>query len=458
MNGPAINRPAAAPGPRPGGLTIIAMTKNGAALARRLAAGLAAGPEPVKLLIDRRFQADGDGSTAFDLPARPVVQQAFRESSGLLLLLSVGAAVRLLAPALASKRTDPAVVCIDDAGRFCVSLLSGHLGGADRLAQRAAAILGATAVITSASHSGGLPAVDLLGREYGWRIAAPPLAVTRASAAIVNGRPVGFCQETGEPGARPELPPHITEFATPESLLTAEWAAALLITDRLIDGIPESSASADTPTATETPASADTPTATETPASAETQAATETPAPVSLDTAAGPEARPVVVYRPRSLVAGMGCRRGVPLAHLEELLTETFRAHRLSTDSLAGIATADLKGDEPGLLQLAERFGVPLRTFSAPQLNAMFAAETAAVTASSIATHPAAAAARRPTPSARAHRLVGVWGVAEPAALLASGAGSMLVTRQATGQATIAIARRNFAAADSDGGLLPEHQ
>lgn len=420
MNPPAMNRPAAAPGPRPGGLTIIAMTQNGATLARRLAAGLAAGPEPVKLLLDRRFQADGDGSVAFDLPARPVALQAFRESSGLLLLLSVGAAVRLLAPALESKHRDPAVVCIDDAGRFCVSVLSGHLGGADRLAERAAAILGAAAVITSASHAGGLPAVDLLGREFGWRIAAPPLAVTRASAAIINGRPVGFCQETGEPSAKPELPPHLTEFATPESLLAAEWAAALLITDRLIDGIPETPASADTPTAS------------------------ESLAPSGL-TAAAPPARPIVVYRPRSLVAGMGCRRGAPQEHLETLLTETFRAYRLSTDSLACIATADLKGDEPGLLQLAERLGVPLRTFSTPQLNAMFDMETAAPDAAAI----------RPTPSAGAHRLVGVWGVAEPAALLASGAKSLLVARQATGQATIAIARRNFAAADS---LSPEHQ
>lgn len=442
-----MSYPAAAPAPRPGGLTIIAMTQNGAALARRLAAGLAAGPEPVKLLLDRRFQAAGDGSVAFDLPARPVALQAFRESSGLLLLLSVGAAVRLLAPALESKHRDPAVVCVDDAGRFCVSVLSGHLGGADRLAERAAAILGATAVITSASHAGGLPAVDLLGREYGWRLAALPLAVTRASAAVVNGRPVGFCQETGEPGAKPELPPHIVEFATPESLLTAEWAAALLITDRLIDGIPETPASAETPTATESPASAETPTAAEQPTQSETP-----PAPAS-PTAAKTEARPIVVYRPRSLVAGMGCRRGAPLEHLETLLTETFRAHRLAMDSLACIATADLKADEPGLLQLAERLGVPLRTFSAPQLNAMFDTETAAVPA---AAHPANdAAAIRPTPSPRAHRLVGVWGVAEPAALLASGAKSLLVTRQATGQATIAIARRNFAAADS---LSPEHQ
>ena len=435
-----MSYPPAAPGRRPGGLTIIAMTQNGAALARRLAAGLAAGQEPVKLLIDRRFQADGDGSIAFDLPARPVALQAFRESSGLLLLLSVGAAVRLLAPALESKHRDPAVVCVDDAGRFCVSVLSGHLGGADGLAQRAAAILGATAVLTSASHSGGLPAVDLLGREFGWRIAAPPLAVTRASAAIVNGRPVGFCQETGEPGARPELPPHLTEFATPENLLAADWAAALLITDRLIDGIPETPTSSETATASETPT------------------ATESLDPAGL-TAAGTEARPIVVYRPRSLVAGMGCRRGAPLEHLEELLTETFRAHRLSMDSLACIATADLKGDEPGLLQLAERLGVPLRTFSAPQLNAMFDAETAAVPAPSVAANDAAGpaddAAIRPTPSPRAHRLVGVWGVAEPAALLASGAKSLLVPRQATGQATIAIARRNFAAADSQS---PEHQ
>ena len=427
--------------PRPGGLTIVAMTQNGAALARRLAAALSEGPEPVKLLLERRFQAANDGSVAFDLPARPVVQQAFRESAGLLLFLSVGAAVRLLAPALASKRTDPAVVCIDDAGRFCVSVLSGHLGGADRLAERAAAILGAAPVITSASHSGGVPAVDLLGREYGWRLEAPPLAVTRASAAVVNGRPVGFCQETGETGGKPELPPHFTEFPTAESLLAADWAAALLVTDRLINGRPEMDAPSESP-----------------------DPSTLT-APAGL-TAAGTDARPVVVYRPRSLVAGMGCRRGVPLEHLEQLLAETFRTHRLSTDSLACIATADLKADEPGLLALAARFGVPLRTFSAPQLNAMFEPETAAalnaaaVNAAdqSASLHPAGAA-NRPTPSARARRLVGVWGVAEPAALLASGAEALLVTRQATGQATIALARRNFAAAAHiETSPSPEHR
>ena len=427
---------------RPGGLTIVAMTQHGAALARRLAAALSEGPEPVKLLLERRFQSANDGSVAFDLPARPVVQQAFRESAGLLLFLSVGAAVRLLAPALASKRTDPAVVCIDEAGRFCVSVLSGHLGGADRLAERAAAILGAAPVITSASHSGGLPAVDLLGREYGWRLEAPPLAVTRASAAVVNGRPVGFCQETGEPGGKPELPPHFTEFPTAESLLAADWAAALLITDRIISGQPESGYPSDPPapsTQTDSP---------------------EKTAPAG--PAAGPDARPIVVYRPRSLVAGMGCRRGVPLEHLEQLLAETFRAHRLSTDSLACIATADLKAGEPGLLALAARFGVPLRTFSAAQLNAMFEPETAAAApnaaAQSANLHPVGAA-NRPTPSARAHRLVGVWGVAEPAALLASGAEALLVTRQATGQATIAIARRNFAAAaHAESGPSPEHQ
>ena len=79
--------------------------------------------------------------------------------------------------------------------------------------------------------------------------------------------------------------------------------------------------------------------------------------------------RPVVVYRPRSLAVGVGCRRGVPVDELEELLVTTFRANNLSLSSIQCLATAELKKDEPGIQELADKYQVP---FSTNNLGGMF--------------------------------------------------------------------------------------
>ncbi len=367
---------------------IIALTRNGARMARALAGSLGRDRD-VTLFLDRRFldeSEEGDAAEPFDLPVRPVVERAFAKYSSLVLFLSAGASIRLLAPCLESKQVDPAVVCVDDAGSFCVSLVSGHVGGADRLAQEVARHLNATPVITSASHASGTLAVDLLGREFGWRLIAGPTAVTRASAAVINGQPIGVWQGAGEPGWWPHetpLPENITVYPALNDLAASACAAALIIAD------------------------------------------TSEP----LDTLLADKI--TVVYRPRSLVAGMGCRRGVPVEELESLLAETLQENGLALECLAGIATAEIKRGERGLEQLAERHGVELNFHGADEINDVFETNPGAITSK----------------SERAHGLVGVWGVAEPAALLTAGADELLVTRKNTARATIAIARKKFAAA-----------
>ena len=359
---------------------IIALTRNGARMARTLAGSL---DRDHILFIDSRFRKDDDSGETFDLPLRPVVERAFAEYSSLVLFLSAGASIRLLAPLLESKQVDPAVVCVDDAGSFCVSLISGHVGGADQLAQEVAVCLGARAVVTSASHASGTLAVDLLGREFGWRLKADSTTITRASAAVINGQPVGIWQGAGEPGWWPDgtpLPENITVYATLEDLAASACATALIISDTTGD----------------------------------------------LETLLADKI--TVVYRPRSLVIGMGCRRGVPVEELESLLAEALRENGLSAECLAEIATAEIKRGELGLEQLAERHGVPLSFLQADELNGVFETNPGAITSK----------------SERAHGLVGVWGVAEPAALLTAGANELLVTREKTTRATIAIARKDF--------------
>ena len=359
---------------------IIALTRNGARMARTLAGSL---DRDHALFIDRRFRKDDDSGEAFDLPLWPVVKRAFAGYSSLVLFLSAGASIRLLAPLLESKQIDPAVVCVDDAGSFCVSLISGHVGGADQLAQEVAVCLGARAVVTSASHASGTLAVDLLGREFGWRLKADATTITRASAAVINSQPIGIWQGAGEPGWWPDgkpLPGNIAVYATLEDLAASACATALIISDTTSD----------------------------------------------LETLLADKI--TVVYRPRSLVIGMGCRRGVPVEELESLLAEALRENGLSAECLAEIATAEIKRGEPGLEQLAERHGVPLSFLQADELNGVFETNPGAITSK----------------SERAHGLVGVWGVAEPAALLTAGASQLLVNREKTTRATIAIARKDF--------------
>ena len=382
---------------------IIAISSRGSVLARRLAMALR---RDHHLYVERRFGSPGDAEIQFDLPLRPLVRRLFAEYRALVLFMPVGAAVRLLAPHISDKHSDPAVVCVDDAGRFAISLLSGHEGGADSLAEEVAEILGGTPVITSASYVTGTLAVDLLGKEFGWTVEAARNTVTRASAAVVNGEAAGVLQEAGEthwwPHVRP-LPDNIRMHGTLDSLAAAHSSVALVISDRLMDWCQSLKATT------------------------------------------------VVIYRPRTLAVGMGCRRGVPAEELERLLRDTFCAHALALNSILCIATAELKKDEPGINRLADKLGVPVHCYGAEELNSLFGpyeqseqGRSPEAVQASLSQEDETKPRKTPTASPTAHRLLGLWGLSEPAALLASGTKELLVTRRNTDRATIAIARKEF--------------
>ena len=361
---------------------IIAVSRPGAALARRLASSI---PEAT-LYLERRTggnsSATNEGHRYYDLPLRPVIQGLFARHRELVVFLPVGAVVRLLAPALGSKTQDPAVVCVDDAGRYAVSVLSGHLGGADALANRVADAIGAQAIVTSASDALDVTAIDLVGRDAGWRVEATPTDLTRAAAAVVNRDPVALWIDP-EAGVAWPADTTLSENICPVPRLSdvqdLRYAATLIVSDRLL----------------------------------------------ALDTG-----RPLVTYRPPTLVAGVGCRRGVSEDHLREFLLHTLEEHGLAAMSLTKIATADIKADEAGIIALAESLSVPIETYDSGQLNS----------AAATGTGGSASGLHRPTPSA-ARDLLGVFGVAEPAAMLASGAEGVTVPRAKSDRATIAVAR-----------------
>ncbi|MDO4683794.1 MAG: cobalamin biosynthesis central domain-containing protein [Lautropia sp.] len=195
----AATESAAAAMPRPDDVRVclLAITKHATVLARRLAEAL---PQ-AHIVTSSKFEAVFEG-----LP-NPVTayQGALKDSVGTLMagfdqivfFVSLGAVVRLIAPHLKSKEEDPGVIVVDDVGRYVIPMLSGHVGGANEWAERVAAILGATPVLTTASDVGKTVAVDILGRHLGWRVEAPKVNITRVSAAVVNAEPIALVQEVG---------------------------------------------------------------------------------------------------------------------------------------------------------------------------------------------------------------------------------------------------------------------
>jgi cobalt-precorrin 5A hydrolase len=298
-------------------LAVHAVTRGGAALGRRLADALGG-----DLFVGAPVADAAPGARPFALPMREAVARTFHEYDGHVFVLAVGAAVRLVTPLLESKRTDPAVVCVDEAGRFAVAVVSGHAGGANALAQEAARAVGATPVVTTASDAQGTLRVDLLGAELGWTLEDPGGNATRTAAAIVNGDPVLVLDEAGGgawwPAGR-ALPANIEVARALDGRDPSRWAAVIVVTDRA--------------------------------------------------TGEDELLRRAVVWRPRTLAVGVGCDRGASAAAVWTAVAATLDAHGLAPASVRAVATIDLKQDEGGIVALAARLGCPLRLFPAEALD-----------------------------------------------------------------------------------------
>ncbi|MFF0016870.1 precorrin-3B C(17)-methyltransferase [Streptomyces sp. NPDC005374] len=175
---------------------LISATAAGAAARNRLAA------------------AWPDRTRVYDGPVGDAVRRAFAECEQLVCFLATGAVVRLIAPLLDSKASDPGVVCVDEGGRFAVSLVGGHGGGANELAREVGELLDAEPVVTTATDAVGMPGLDTLGLPVDGAVAA-------VSRALLDGEPVALHNESGWP--LPPLP------------VAADGVYGIRVSDRLVE-------------------------------------------------------------------------------------------------------------------------------------------------------------------------------------------------------------------------------
>lgn len=214
-------------------VSLVAITRHGAAQVARLAAEMPAATVRVSAKFAAAMAGLANPVRVHEGALRDEIAAMMAESDQIVFFVSLGAVVRLVAPHLKSKDEDPGVLVVDDAAQYVIPVLSGHVGGANAMAEQVAALLGATPVITTASDVGRTIPVDILGRELGWRVEAPKLNITRVSAAVVNEEPVAFVQEAGSPHwwTRPTpLPANIHRYASLAEVDLARYAAVLLVT------------------------------------------------------------------------------------------------------------------------------------------------------------------------------------------------------------------------------------
>ena len=214
-------------------VVLIAITKHGAQQAALLAQQLPAAHVCVADKFAPLLVGVSNPVQTYSGPFRDEVAQLFANFDQLVFFVSLGAVVRLIAPYLKNKDEDPGVIVVDDAGQYVIPVLSGHIGGANAMAEQVAALLGGTAVLTTASDVGKTIPVDILGRELGWRVESPKINITRVSAAVVNQEPVALVQEAGSPHwwTRPTpLPANIQRFSRLEDVDLDQFKAVLWIT------------------------------------------------------------------------------------------------------------------------------------------------------------------------------------------------------------------------------------
>ena len=214
-------------------VVLVAITKHGAQQVAQLARQLPQASVCVAEKFAPLMAGLANPVRAYSGAFREEIGTLFTDFDQVVFFVSLGAVVRLIAPHLKSKDEDPGVVVVDDAAQFVIPVLSGHVGGANAMAEQVAALLGATPVLTTASDVGKTIAVDILGRELGWKVEAPKLNITRVSAAVVNEELVAVVQEAGSPNwwTRPTpLPASIHKFERFDDVDLSRFKAVLWIT------------------------------------------------------------------------------------------------------------------------------------------------------------------------------------------------------------------------------------
>ena len=345
-------------------VAILAITKNGIKMGLSLKNLF---PD-WKIFAPSKFSDNNEVIEWYNDSTSIKIVDLFKSNNALICLFSLGAVIRLIAPHIKDKKTDPAVIVIDDKAQFVISVLSGHLGGANELSNDIAQKINAVPVITTAADVNKTIAVDLVGKEFGWRIDDDD-TVTKVSAFMVNKEKIGVFQNVGNRDWwKKEFPRNVFKYDSFDELKNSQSKGFLIISDQVFDDkILENT----------------------------------------------------VVYRPQTLVVGVGLHWDTSKETIKSGLETSLQKFNLSSKSIARFVSIKKDKDIIGLIELGKEMNIPIEYIDREEL--------ATITA--------------PNPSKTVQAFEGTASVSEAAAIKSS-EGELIVEKQKfPPNLTVAIAR-----------------
>ncbi|MFI3264397.1 MAG: precorrin-4 C(11)-methyltransferase [Rikenellaceae bacterium] len=247
----------------------------------------------------------------------------FSSFDGLIFIGAIGIAVRCIASSVESKMTDPAVINIDSTGNYVVSLLSGHVGGANILTEQVAHIIGAQAVISTRSDCTSSWALDTLAQRWDWRLSYTQESINWPISTLVNGHSVALLLDIRDRGTdylEKSKPSNVTIFYSYEDIVQRDFDLIIAVTPRIYK---------------------------------ECQ-------------------KPILYYHPKMLHLGVGCRRDCSVSGVAEQIERYLIDHNIAPKSIKSIATISLKKDEALMSHLQQYFKADnLNIYSSDQLNSI---------------------------------------------------------------------------------------
>lgn len=234
--------------------------------------------------------------------------------NGIVFISATGIAIRLMMPFIKNKKIDPAVVVVDDLGRYSISLLSGHIGGGNILAKEIGNIIDAKPIITTASDSRGIESVDIYAMRNNLYMENMN-SIKNITALMVEERKIGFYSE-------------INTIIDYENLVEVENKEEIHLIEKKVDGF--------------------------------LIVTSEEYIEINI---------PHTILRPKNLNIGIGCRRGVKGEQIIKSIIDLFRKNNLSKKSIKSIGTISLKKDEKGIIEASKYFNCPINIYSKEEIK-----------------------------------------------------------------------------------------
>lgn len=280
---------------------IIAITQRGTKLAFKISTQLDA-----DLFLFEKYCSHSNNINKLETPFSRNISYLFNNYNKLIFIMAVGIVVRAISPHIVSKTKDPAIVVIDEKANYCISLLSGHIGGANDLALKVSQIIGAKPVITTATDVNNVPSADILAKKNNCYIENIE-NIKYVNRDLANNQKVGLFTNLNVVNKRKDcivLNPNIL------------YSSNIFVSYNT----------------------------------------------VNID-------NKNLYLAPKILVLGIGCRKNTSYTQINDAISYFLYQNNINIHCLTMLSSIDLKKNEAGILEFCKTYNIDLKTFSSSQLQ-----------------------------------------------------------------------------------------